>query len=544
MIKSVFLIFLIVRIAQTHIVEIENGKIIGAEYNDYYAYRGLRYAKAQRFRIAKPYEEKWNDTKEFFNYGHECAQYDHLTYTYVGQEDCLFLNVFLPKSVINSKEPVPVVAFLYGGAFMFGSSNYYHPEFFMNHGKMILVTLNYRLGILGFLSTEDNILPGNLGLKDQVEALKWVQRNIKAFNGDANKVTITGYSAGAASVHLHYLSPLSKNLFNNGISHSGVAFNPWVLVENSKEKAYKVAEYAECPFDDHKEMVKCLKKKPASSLVMLAKKFQPFLYNPFSPFGVVVEKPHKNAFLTDLPQKLLKNGNFNKRPWIVSMTKDEGNYPAAEFYGNLKTMNEIDTNWEKLAPSILDFDELTTDSEKKSEVSRIIREFYMHKMPISRENYQAFDDILSDRLFKHHSVVAIQLQSKWSSSYYYYFNYKSLMGVGEIMSKTNDNLGIAHGEDVFLIFKSGLRHLPYSDEELEMNKKLLNFYYDFAKSDTPKFAGLTIEQSTPDNCKYLQIFSNEKFSMKEIDENFGNVNFWDKMEKMLLHSNKKHNDEL
>lgn len=90
-----------------------------------------------------------------------------------------------------------------------------------------MVTINYRLGVLGFLSSEDEIIPGNFGLKDQVEALKWVQNNIKAFRGDPTKVTISGFSAGGASVHLHYMSQSSEGLFTNGISHSGVAVNPW-----------------------------------------------------------------------------------------------------------------------------------------------------------------------------------------------------------------------------------------------------------------------------------------------------------------------------
>lgn len=99
----------------------------------------------------------------------------------------------------------------------------------MRSENVILVTVNYRLGVLGFLSTEDEVIPGNFGLKDQAEALRWVQTNIAAFRGDPTKVTITGFSAGGASVHLHYLSKISDALFTNGISHSGVAINPWFV---------------------------------------------------------------------------------------------------------------------------------------------------------------------------------------------------------------------------------------------------------------------------------------------------------------------------
>lgn len=98
---------------------------------------------------------------------------------------------------------------IHGGAFMFGSGDRYKPDYLMDHDDIIYVSFNYRLGPLGFLSTGDSIVPGNNGLKDQVAALSWVQRNIVAFGGDPSKVTITGLSAGGASVHYMYLSPLS-----------------------------------------------------------------------------------------------------------------------------------------------------------------------------------------------------------------------------------------------------------------------------------------------------------------------------------------------
>lgn len=274
---------------------------------------------------------------------------------------------------------------------MFGGSEFYGQDVFMREQNMILVTINYRLGILGFLSTEDEVLPGNLGLKDQVEALKWIQRNIGAFKGDKNNVTISGFSAGGASVHLHYFSSLSDGLFKNGISHSGVALNPWVMAENAREKAFLVGKSVGCKFSsktksDSKKLLKCLKKVPTSELVTAAKIFQPFLYNPFSPFGVVVEGNHTNAFLTDHPQKILDNQKFNPRPWITSITRDEGLYPAAEFHTN-KTLKQFDEKWNDLAPFLLDFNSTTYDNQKKLEWSESIRKFYFADERINVENF-------------------------------------------------------------------------------------------------------------------------------------------------------------
>ena len=269
---------------------------------------------------------------------------------------------------------------------MFGGGNVYGPENIMQSQNMILVTVNYRLGVLGFLSTEDEIIPGNFGLKDQVEALKWVQRNIEAFNGDPKRVTITGFSAGGASVQLQYLSPLSDGLFTNGISHSGCALNPWVMTENARKKAESLGLSVNCASNNHQELLTCLRTKPAEDLVMFAKTYQPFLYNPFSPFAVVVEVPSDSAFITDHPRNLLEQGNFKKLPWFLSQTQDEGLYPASEFYNDdyLKTIND---KWEELGPFILDFNETTADQSEKLELSRQVRQFYFQDRPISKESF-------------------------------------------------------------------------------------------------------------------------------------------------------------
>lgn len=118
------------------------------------------------------------------------------------------------------------MVFIHGGGFRAGScsEDNYGPDYLVPGNDIILVTINYRLGLLGFLSCEDQSLgvPGNAGLKDQVLALKWIKENIKQFGGDPNNVTIFGQGAGAACVHLHILSPMSKGfeVFNNDSSHA------------------------------------------------------------------------------------------------------------------------------------------------------------------------------------------------------------------------------------------------------------------------------------------------------------------------------------
>lgn len=365
------------------VIDIENGKIRGELRDNYYAFEGIPYAEAPlgelRFAPTKPLKEKWDGIRNFNKFGAECMQWDHLIHgedRLRGSEDCLFLNVYVPKTVLESKnKEVPVFFYIHGGAFMFGGSNSYSPKQFMTK-DVILVTFNYRLGPLGFLSTEDNAISGNMGMKDQVMALKWTNENIAKFQGDRESITLLGFSAGGASVHLFYLSTMTKGLFKNGISYSGCALNPWVLSENSKEKAHKIAHNVGCSTENHEELLKCLKQKPAGDIVRSVKLFQPFLYNPFSPFGVVVENSDEEVFLSDFPSVLLKNEKFHKIPWLATATKDEGLYPAAEFYDK-EHLDWIDSKWDSLAPHLFDFNHTFTDESKKLEISRRIREHYM-----------------------------------------------------------------------------------------------------------------------------------------------------------------------
>ena len=143
-------------------------------------------------------------------------------FTLDGVEDCLFLNVYVPKKAIDDKDiKLPVMVFIHGGSLITGSGNFrdYGPLHFMDK-DVILVTINYRLGPFGFFFMGDDMVSGNAGLKDQVMALQWVQDNIQSFGGDPNSVTIFGESAGSFSVSVHILSPLSVDLFHRAVMQS------------------------------------------------------------------------------------------------------------------------------------------------------------------------------------------------------------------------------------------------------------------------------------------------------------------------------------
>lgn len=181
-------------------------------------------------------------------------------------EDCLFLNVYTPD--LKPRDPLPVMFYIHGGGFYSGCGNddMYAPEFLVRKG-VILVTINYRLEVLGFLCLDTEEVPGNAGMKDQVAALKWVNKNIANFGGDPSNVTIFGESAGAASVSCHLVSPMSKGLFKRAICQSGATTCWWAKVFEPRKKALVLARQLGYNSENDGDLYEFFKSQPVEALV-------------------------------------------------------------------------------------------------------------------------------------------------------------------------------------------------------------------------------------------------------------------------------------
>ncbi|PSN36673.1 hypothetical protein C0J52_16277 [Blattella germanica] len=264
------------------IVHAQQGPLQGVYQTSRYgrkfmAFQGIPYAQPPlgelRFKDpvpVKPWTGTWNATEA----GSACIQIRRVPppkygiwEKFVGEEDCLFLNIYTPKLPKDGANPNLDVFFnLHSGAFMYGWGHEFGPEILMDR-DVIWVTINYRLSALGFLDTEDDVVPGNMGMKDQAVALRWIKDNIAAFGGNPDSITLTGTSAGGASVHFHYLSPWSRGLFKGGISQSGTVTVPWVIMEEGRAKANKLGALLGCPTDNTKALVDCLRTRPAEQII-------------------------------------------------------------------------------------------------------------------------------------------------------------------------------------------------------------------------------------------------------------------------------------
>lgn len=281
-----------------------------------------------RFRAAEP-EKPWSGIRDASREGQSCPHKNMILDTFKGDEDCLFVNVFttqMPKDDDSAEQPkLPVMVWLHGGGFSFGSGNsfLYGPDYLVAE-DIVLVTLNYRLGPLGFLTAGPDA-PGNQGLKDQVLALKWVRDNIAAFGGDPNQVTIFGESAGASSVQLLLLSSQAKGLFHRAISQSGSALNPWSMSASSSQRAARLAaNLGYVGANKTEDILDFLRRVPAMKLVEAAPTTitaEDQRNNIGLPFVPVVEgywnqdsqeeQFYEEPFLTQHPSDMYHSQNFN-----------------------------------------------------------------------------------------------------------------------------------------------------------------------------------------------------------------------------------------
>jgi carboxylesterase type B len=281
---------------------------------------------------------------------------------------------------------------IHGGAFSFGSGNafLYGPDFFMTE-NVVLVTINYRMGPLGFLSVGGDGT-GNAGLKDQVLALKWVQKNIAAFGGDPSQVTIFGQSAGGASVEYLTLSPMAAGLFHRAIIQSGSVLNPWAFAREPRERAFTLGRKLGLHTNDTKELLTFLRKVTPQALVDAASQTltpEDARNNIGIPFVPSVEESwvspgwegsladlKEEPFLVEDPMSLLERGAFNKVPMMSGFVTHEAMLFIRRLRKDPTLLKTIDNDKIRLVPIDLNITD-GRDSDEGAFVAKQIQRFYM-----------------------------------------------------------------------------------------------------------------------------------------------------------------------
>eukprot|EP01059_Diplonema_ambulator_P025732 TRINITY_DN42829_c0_g1_i1.p1 TRINITY_DN42829_c0_g1~~TRINITY_DN42829_c0_g1_i1.p1 ORF type:complete len:573 (+),score=44.17 TRINITY_DN42829_c0_g1_i1:33-1721(+) len=285
------------------------GSIVNAEGILVEEYLGVPYAEWTG-RWEPPGEaQPWEGTRFARVYGHTCMGSECETVP-GDSEDCLFANVFLPHNATRA-DPYPVLLWIHGGGFTNGCSNDFAAEqavasSIRGNIPTIIVTINYRLNVFGFLGSSNLQSPdgstGNFGIQDQREAMRWVQKHIKSFNGDPQKVTIWGESAGAGSVSDHLVMKKSFNLYSSAILESGLG-SIWAAqpLTNAEHTYNDVLNYTQCGDAE------CLKQMAATDLEKAASRLPSIPGGIFITWSPVID----GVELTEHPWKLFQSGDFN-----------------------------------------------------------------------------------------------------------------------------------------------------------------------------------------------------------------------------------------
>lgn len=329
------------------------------------------------------------------------------------------------------------MVFFHGGAYYHGAKYHYDPEFLVTH-NVIVVVINYRLGVLGFLCING---VSNLGIKDQIASLHWIKRNIKYFGGDEENVTIFGQSAGASSAGMHLLSPASRGLFHKVIMQSGTPLAPWAFNIDPLTPAFEDAKKlgADSPDDIHDTFINAplYKLLLATKDVSINSKY--FKYSPCVDGDVFREPPYDT----------FKSGNFSQVPVILGTTSNEG----LLFYGiNSKdTLQEFDRDFLDKLPSLFN----RCSKEQKRIISQAFRSYYFGGKSINEKSMKEIIKYYSDWIsystnFEFSELLATSSQAP---VYGYQFSYQGGRNYGNVAFGNSSVGNATHSDELFYIFK-------------------------------------------------------------------------------------------
>ncbi|XP_049802181.1 esterase FE4-like isoform X1 [Schistocerca nitens] len=489
------------------------GPIRGRQFNTtsgnpVFIFRGVPYAQppvgALRFKPPVPLTP-WTERKDALQTPERCIQLASAD-NIMGSEDCLYLNIFSPELPSNTSTPRPVFVMIHGGGFRTGYAQSYSPDFYVDSG-ILVVSIQYRLGPLGFMSTGDLLLPGNLGMKDQVLALQWIQQNIAAFGGNPDDVTINGQSAGGASVHFLVLSPMSKGLFKQAISQSGCALNPWAFKKNTTDRTFRYVSYLGYEANTTSDLMNFLMNVEAEELVkyksvgVSEEDRVTFFMTIWIP---TLEPEHEGAFLTEEPQILMSEGRYNYVPYLAGITSyellartQEGGVFASE--EDVKNLND---NFDAYVAHELRL----SSREEQLRVSAEIRQFYYGDNEITLQLNDSTAKLASDLSFTEGVDTVIRNMSRSSPEpvYYYQFSFNGPLNVYP------DFPGACHGDDTR--YAKNYVNLETDSAGYKVGLQLLHMWANFVKySDpTPVIDELLTEdwnQYETNNTNYLEFVS-------------------------------------
>ncbi|KAH8250010.1 hypothetical protein KR026_003608, partial [Drosophila bipectinata] len=504
---------------QTKVVCTRDGQLRGVRrrtlYDEdlYYSFEGIPFAQPPvgelRFR-APQLPRPWTGVRDC-TYPRAKPMQKHFVLSIVeGSEDCLYLNVYSKR--LKSDKPLPVIVWIYGGGFQFGeaSRDMYSPDYFMKQ-DVVVVTFNYRVGVLGFLSLLDRDLdvPGNAGLKDQVMALRWISQNISQFNGDPQNITLMGESAGAASVHAMMITEQTRGLFHKAIMQSGSMYSEWAN-EPRGLWAFRLASLLGYDgSENEKEVFRFLQKASASdmasqSVALISKEEQRnYVLFPFTP--VVEPYLTNDCVFPRSYREMLPAAWGNDLPLILGANSFEGLF---SYQAILHDEEHMLSAFEALIPPEI------RERRSQAEIKDLMRQFKKDNFDDATRGRMEFNECLQILSIKHfwhgihRTVLGRHRYAPTTPTFLYrfdmdspHFNHFRQLLCGKHVR------GVCHADDVSYLFYHILASkIDKSSIEYQTIERMVGMWVSFARNDNPncpKIAPITwdaLEAEGPQRC--------------------------------------------
>ena len=432
-------------------------------------YKGIPYAAPPvgdlRWKPPQPVTS-WSDTRPALEFAPRCAQghiYDDMVFRDKGgSEDCLYLNVWTPAASPEGR--LPVMVWIHGGGFIAGASSEPRQdgENLARKG-VVVVTLNYRLGVFGFLAHPDltreseHKASGNYGLLDQVAALDWVHRNIAAFGGDPGNVTIFGESAGSLSVSALMASPLTRGLFQKAIGESGAFFGSTLPAKPLEPAEQTGVDFAKSMGADS---IAALRAKSTEEVLQASLKPHPFRFS----------ADLDGYFLPEAVSAIYASGKQAHVPLLAGWNADEGSYhqilekdpPTPENFAK-----HVHALYGDKADALLILYRGATEDEVK----------------------RAGSDLAGARFIAFGTWKWIDMHTATGGSpvYRYEFDQAPPMAAGD----KGESRGAYHSAEIEFVFGAlPSKNLPWSPDDMKLSDLMGNYWCNFAKTGNPNGPGL------------------------------------------------------
>lgn len=398
-------------------------------------------------------------------------------------EDCLYLNVWVPRidSGVVSKH---VMIWIFGGGFYSGSSvlDIYDGRYLAAENDVIIVSMQYRVGALGYLALYHSEAPGNAGMFDQVMALDWVQQNIHYFGGNPHSVTLFGESAGAVSVGMHMLSPLSRGKFHRAILQSAGPQAAWATLseKEAKNRSMILARTLNCDLKEVTAIIECLRGVKASEFP--PQEWATIDYGVVRfPFVPIVD----GAFLTEDPEKSLRKGNFKRCPLLLGHNTNEATFWLL-YYSDIFDLHSepkiSQYQYDLLIDDLFHFHPYYPKLLNSFGKEAIKFQYRNWINPNDQaKNAWQIDMAVGDFSFICPCIdMALHAASVGSNVYYYVFEHRSSVHLWP------EWMGVLHADEINFVFGEPLnKSYGYTEEEKIFSKKMMKYWSNFAKTGSP-----------------------------------------------------------